>query len=102
MLWGKNVLFVDAAIGEVAPECDVLAVLGEVAARFAMQHGARLMQETGEEMVVDERAIRVSLGLSGDVQSMTWRELQARRELIAKRSRRVVRPKGRLNAKRAR
>jgi ubiquinone biosynthesis protein len=99
MLWGKNVLFVDAAIGEVAPECDVLAVLGEVAARFAMQHGARLMQETGEELVVDERAIRVSLGLSGDVQSMTWRELQARRELIAKRSRGVVKRRHRTGTK---
>jgi ubiquinone biosynthesis protein len=86
MLWAKNVVFVDAAIGEVAPECDVLAVLGETAALFAVQHGARLMNETGEALVVDARAIRTSLGVAGDCESMTWDQMQQRRALIAARS----------------
>ena len=89
MLWAKNVVFVDAAIGEIAPECDVLAVLGETAAQFAVQHGARLMNETGEALVVDTRAIRTSLGVAGDCESMTWEQMQQRRALIASRSRQV-------------
>lgn len=86
MLWAKNVVFIDAAIGEIAPECDVLSVLGEVAMRFVMQHSAALTGELGREVVVDERAIRTSLGVDAEIQSMTWRELSERRALIASRA----------------
>ncbi len=91
MLWAKNVVFIDAAIGEIAPECDVLAVLGEVAMKFVMQHGAVLSGELGREVTVDHGSIRTSLGVDAQVESMTWRELTERRALIASRAKGVLR-----------
>lgn len=91
MLWAKNVVFIDAAIGEIAPECDVLAVLGEVAMRFVMQHGQALSGNLGREVTVSEDAIRTSLGVSPAIKSMTWNELAQRRALIASRAKGVLR-----------
>ena len=91
MLWAKNVVFIDAAIGEIAPECDVLAVLGDVAMKFVMQHGATLAGQLGREVVVEERAIRTSLGVDAEITSMTWKELSERRALIASRAKTTLR-----------
>lgn len=91
MLWGKNVVFIDAAIGEIAPECDVLAVLGEVAMRFVMQHGAALAGDLGRDVVVSHDAIRTSLGIDASVPSMTWNDMQARRALISSRAKHSLR-----------
>jgi ubiquinone biosynthesis protein len=90
MLWAKNVVFIDAAIGELAPECDVLGVLGEVATRFVMQHGVFLANELGRGVEVSDSAIRNSMGIDASVSSMTWNELQARRALITSRAKKVL------------
>jgi ubiquinone biosynthesis protein len=59
-----------------------------VATYFAEQHGARIAADTG----IDPRAeridldgLRASMGLNAEVQTITHRQLQERRELIGKR-----------------
>ncbi len=91
MLWAKNVVFIDAAIGEIAPECDVLGVLGEVAMRFVLEHGQALAVQLGREVEVSPQAIRTSLGIDAGTESMTWEELSQRRALIAARAKGALR-----------
>jgi ubiquinone biosynthesis protein len=57
---------------------------------FAMKHGERLGRELGvdpDSVEFDMGGVKASMGLEDDVESLTYRDLQARRELIQKRMR---------------
>ena len=90
MLYVKNMVFLDGAIARLAPELDVLAEIGNISMQFAERHGERL----GRELGVDPRnvqfnldGVKASFGLEASTDSLTYRDLQARRELIQKRMR---------------
>jgi ubiquinone biosynthesis protein len=88
MLFTKNMIFLSSMIGHLAPDIDLIAEVQSIAMHFAMNHAAQLASDSG--MVVDESAIdltgvKASMGLEADVDSLTWAELRARRELIIKR-----------------
>jgi ubiquinone biosynthesis protein len=90
MLYVKNMVFLDGAIARLAPELDILAEIANISVLFATRHCERL----GRELGVDPNALDVNLdsvkagfGLDPSAESLTYRDLQARRELIQKRMR---------------
>lgn len=88
MLFIKNMLFLDGALATLAPDVDLFSEIAHVATYFAEQHGERIAADTGIDLrrqQIDLNGVRASMGLTSDVQSITHRELQQRRELIGKR-----------------
>ena len=88
MLFGKNLLFLNGAMATMAPDVDILGEVVAITTYFADRHGERIAQELGRTdlpAAVDLDGVRAALGIAEPVESITYRELQARRELIARR-----------------
>jgi ubiquinone biosynthesis protein len=88
MLYVKNLVFLDGAIASLAPELDLIGEIAQISAHFAMTHGERLGRELGVDPTAVEfnfDGIKGTLGLEAEVESITYSELRARRELIGKR-----------------
>ncbi len=88
MLYVKNMVFLDGAISRLAPNLDVLAEITSISMLFAARHGKRLERDLGVNpaaMEINLDSVRAGLGLQGDVNSMTYQQLQERRRLIQKR-----------------
>ena len=93
MLYVKNMVFLDGAIARLAPELDILGEVANISLLFAQRHGERLGRELGVDpnaVEFDMSGVKASLGLEEDVNRITYRELQARRDLIQKRMREHV------------
>ncbi|MGA0877742.1 MAG: ABC1 kinase family protein [Ilumatobacteraceae bacterium] len=93
MLYVKNMVFLDGAISRLAPDLDLLAEVGNISLMFAQRHGERLGRELGIDpnaVEFDLTGVKASLGLEADVDRMTYKDLQARRDLIQKRMREHV------------
>jgi len=86
MLFVKNMMFLDGAIARLAPELDILEEIQQVHAEIAARHGARLAADLGIDPALaaqfDVDAIKAAMGLSPDVEKLTYRDVQARREVI--------------------
>jgi ubiquinone biosynthesis protein len=90
MLYVKNMVFLDGAMGRLAPDLDLLAEVTNISVMFTMRHGARLTAELGldpAQMTVDMDSVKAGFGLDSSAQALTHRELQERRRLIQKRMR---------------
>ena len=91
MLFVKNMVFLDSAIATLAPDIDLLAEVAEIAAYFASTHGERIAAESGmridTEWEMDVDAMKASWGLDDSVEQLSYRDLQARRDLIRSRLR---------------
>jgi ubiquinone biosynthesis protein len=88
MLFVKDMLFLDGALGTLAPDVDLFAEITHVAQYFATQHGERIARDVGidpRQVEVDLDGMRASMGLKDDVTHITHRELQERRAIIRKR-----------------
>ena len=88
MLYVKDLLFIDGALATLAPDVDLFQEITRVAMYFTQRYGGRIAMEVGidpREREVDLDSFRAQLGVSNDVNSMTYRELQDRRELIRRR-----------------
>jgi ubiquinone biosynthesis protein len=88
MLFIKNLVFVDGAIATLAPDLDILQEIAEVTMHFATAHGEKLATQLGiqeGDWNLDMTGVKASMGLGDDVQGMTYRQLQERREVIRKR-----------------
>jgi len=93
MLYVKNMVFLDGAISRLAPDLDILAEVANISMTFAQRHGERLGRELGVDpnaVQFDMSSVKASLGLEADVDRMTYKDLQARRDLIQKRMREHV------------
>ena len=93
MLYVKNMVFLDGAIARLAPDLDILAEVASISMTFAQRHGERLGRELGVDpnaVEFDMSSVKASLGLEADVDRMTYKDLQARRDLIQKRMREHV------------
>ena len=87
MLFVKNLVFLDGAVATLAPNLDLLAEIGEVSMHFATTHGERLAAELGFDVSgfeIDLEGVKAGLGLDAE-DGTTYRDLQARRELISSR-----------------
>jgi ubiquinone biosynthesis protein len=85
MLYVKNMIFLDGAIAQLAPDLDLFAEVTRIWGHFASQHGERIARELGfdpGQTALDLTGMKASLGLSADVESLTHRELIARREKV--------------------
>jgi ubiquinone biosynthesis protein len=72
----------------LAPDVDLFGEITYLATYFAEHHGERIARDVGidpRKQTIDLEGFRASMGLSPDVQGITHRELQERRELIRKR-----------------
>ncbi len=90
MLYVKNMVFVDAAIGTLAPDLDLFAEVTHIATYFATTHGQQLAAEMGmpaEHYEVDLTSFKDSLGVDRSLETITYNDLRQRRELIQRRMR---------------
>ncbi len=90
MLYVKDLLFIDGALATLAPDLDLFQEVTRIAMYFTSRHGERIAAEVGvdpRETAVDLDGLRASLGVPSEVESMSYRDLQARRALIRKRMR---------------
>ena len=88
MLYVKDLLFLDGALATLAPDVDLFGEVLHIAAYFTARYGERIAAEVGidpRQHEVDLDAMRAQLGVAPDVERMSYRDLQARRELIRKR-----------------
>jgi ubiquinone biosynthesis protein len=88
MLYVKNLVFLDAAIANLAPDLDLIGEIANLSTHLATTHGDRLAAEIGvapSEFTVDTDAMRASIGIVDADATVTYRDLQERREVIRKR-----------------
>jgi ubiquinone biosynthesis protein len=90
MLFVKDLLFLDGAIATMAPDIDLFEEITKIATYFATHHGERIAADVGidpRDVEVDLAGMKASMGLTDDVERITYRDLQDRREIIRKRMR---------------
>jgi ubiquinone biosynthesis protein len=90
MLYVKNMVFLDGAIARLAPDLDLLAEVANISMIFATRHGERIGRELGfdpRHVQIDLDGVPAGLGVDLTTDSLTYRELQERRQLIQKRMR---------------
>ena len=94
MLYVKNMVFLDGAIARLAPDLDILAEVATISMLFAQRHGDRISKELGIDATnveFDFDGVKAGFGLDSEVDSLTYRELQERRQIIQSRMRRAAR-----------
>ncbi|MCG8589430.1 MAG: AarF/UbiB family protein [Proteobacteria bacterium] len=85
MLYVKGMLFFDGAIAQMAPDVNMFAEVARIYAYFAQNHAEKIQRDIGFDPArqsVDLEGMKASMGLADDVESITHRELQERREII--------------------
>jgi ubiquinone biosynthesis protein len=89
MLFVKNMVFLDGATVTLAPDLDILAEIMHVFMYFQERHGARLALELGldpeHQFEIDMGSVRGAMGISDEIDSLTYADVKARRDLIAQR-----------------
>ena len=88
VLFVKNLMFLNAATATLAPDLDLLAEVQAVYVYFAQTHGERIVRELGIDPTatdVDLDAVKAGLLVPPEVEHLTFRDLQERRQLILKR-----------------
>ena len=90
MLYVKNMVFLDGAMARLAPDLDLIAEITKISMMFAERHGERLGRELGIDygaVELNMDGVKAGFGVDTTTDSLTYRELQARRDLISKRMR---------------
>jgi ubiquinone biosynthesis protein len=86
MLFVKNMVFLDGALVTMAPDLDMLGEISHIATYFTEHYGQRLAREAGldptEPAKIDLEGFKASMGLSADVDTITPREITARRKKL--------------------
>ena len=88
MLFVKDLLFLDGALATLAPDVDLFGEITQIAAYFTTRYGARIAADIGidpREHPVELGGVKAAVGVPEDTEALTYRDLQARRELIRKR-----------------
>jgi ubiquinone biosynthesis protein len=89
MLYVKNLVFLDGAIATLAPDLDLVGEISTLSMHLVATHGERFAADLGvavDDFQVDTSAIKASLGVvDGTDDGITYRELQARRDMIRRR-----------------
>jgi ubiquinone biosynthesis protein len=88
MVFVKNMMFLNAATATLAPDLDLLAQVTSVYEYFLEVHGDRIIRELGIDpsaATFDLDAVKASFGIPPEVERLTFRDLQERRQLIIKR-----------------
>jgi ubiquinone biosynthesis protein len=87
MLYVKGMLFFDGAVATLAPDLDMFAQIARIYGYFATRHADVIAAQIGfdpSKSSIDLSGARQALGLEDEVDSITHRELQQRRQTIQK------------------
>jgi ubiquinone biosynthesis protein len=85
MLFVKNMVFIDGAIANLAPDLDLFGEITQLSLYFATRHGERILADVGvdpREVEVDMSGVKASFGLDDSTEQLTHRDLRRRRETI--------------------
>ena len=96
MLFVKNLMFLNAATATLAPDVDILGEIANIYVYFTEHHGDRIVRDIGVDATraeLDIDAVKAGFGLPADIESLTFRDLQKRRQTILRRMQ--ERPRGR-------
>lgn len=88
MLFAKNLVFLDGAIGRLAPDLDLIAEVARIATYFAERHGTTIAEQLGvgpDDWDLDLAGVKAGFGLDDGVDTHTYAELAERRDLIRRR-----------------
>jgi ubiquinone biosynthesis protein len=88
LLFVKNLVFLDGAIATLAPDLDLFAEIQRLAMYFATTHGERIASEVGMDPTtyeIDMEGVKGAFGVDPTIETLTYRDIQQRRELIRKR-----------------
>jgi len=88
MLFAKNMVFLEGAINTLTPDIDIFAEVQHIAMWFLKRHGNQLAVDIGiktDDFGIDLSAMKMQFGVDPAADEFTYRELQEKRELIAKR-----------------
>ena len=88
MLFVKNILFLNGAMATMAPDVDILGEVVAIATYFTERHGEQIARDVGSGALttpIDLDGYRAALGFTDEVESITFNDLQERRELIRRR-----------------
>jgi ubiquinone biosynthesis protein len=88
MLFVKNMVFIDGAIANLAPDLDLFDEVAQISLYFATQHGDRIAADVGIDprtIELDMDGVRAGLGVDGTTERLTHRDLQARRATMRQR-----------------
>jgi ubiquinone biosynthesis protein len=85
MLFMKDFMFIDGAIGTLAPDLDVLGEMLHISQYFVRQHGAQIVSEIGldaETFEIDPSSWAASMGIDEAKQTLTHEEIQLQRQAV--------------------
>jgi ubiquinone biosynthesis protein len=88
MLFVKNMVFIDGAIANLAPDLDLFDEVAQISLYFATQHGDRIAADVGIDprtIELDMAGVKAGFGVDESVERLTHRDLQARRETVRRR-----------------
>ena len=88
MLYVKDMLFFDGAVAQLAPRLNMFQEVARIYGYFAVNHGEKIRRDVGIDprtSDLDLEGMKASMGLEKDVESITHKELQERRQIIQKR-----------------
>ncbi|HEX6310919.1 MAG TPA: AarF/UbiB family protein, partial [Acidimicrobiia bacterium] len=88
MLFVKNLMFLNAATATLAPDVDILGEIANIYLYFTQHHGDRIVRDIGFDPArteIDVDAIKAGFGLPADIEELTFRDLQSRRQTILRR-----------------
>ncbi len=88
MLFVKDILFLNGSMATLAPDVDILGEILAVVTYFTERHGDRIAREIGVDLLespIDLDGYRAAMGFTEETDSITFRDLQERRELIRRR-----------------
>ena len=85
MLFVKNTMFLNSATAILAPDLDMLQQMMNIYTYFAETHGERILREVGidaSQAAPDPDAMKAAFLVDSDADTLTFRDLQARRDEV--------------------
>jgi len=85
MLFVKNTMFLNSATAVLAPDLDMIQQMMAIYTYFASTHGDRILREVGidaSQAAPDTEAMKAAFLVDSEADSLTFRELQARRDEV--------------------
>jgi ubiquinone biosynthesis protein len=85
MLFVKNLVFLDGAIAKLAPDLDLFGEIATISVYFATRHGDAIASQVGIDprtVDLDLTGVKASFGLDASTETLTHRDLQARRAIL--------------------
>jgi len=92
MLWGKNLAFLDSAVGRLCPDRDMVGLIVSSLTTFTARHGAALASSALGTVQIERGVVASSLA-AGEGE-LTWSDIRAKRALILERQRKHQQRRG--------